>query len=55
MRLSRVEAFSREQCWLEGTLLWPHSLCWGCRAEQTAFPRRHSGQIPMLFKEGANH
>lgn len=38
MRLSHVEAFSREQCWLEGTLLWPHSLCWGCSAEQTAFP-----------------
>lgn len=23
MRLSHVEAFSREQCWLEGTLLCP--------------------------------
>lgn len=39
MRLSHVEAFSREQCWLEGTLLCPPpSLCWGCSAEQTAFP-----------------
>lgn len=39
MRLSHVEAFSREQCWLEGTLLrTPPQLVLGLQCRADRFP-----------------